>query len=106
MKKTTEITDLNFDEILKSNKVVLVDFWAEWCGPCRMIGPVIEELADEFKNKAIIGKMDVDNNPFTPGKFDIRSIPTLLIFQNQKLVDKAIGLVQKQVLVEKLNKYI
>lgn len=101
--KAIEITDLNFNELIKSNKPVLVDFWAEWCGPCKMIGPVVEEIAGEYEGKAIVGKMDVDSNSATPAQFGIRSIPTLMIFKNGEMVDKIVGAVPKHVLVQKLE---
>ena len=98
------ITDANFDEVvLKSDKPVLVDFWAEWCGPCRMVGPVVEELAEEFEGKAIVGKVDVDSNPEISMKFGIRNIPALLFFKGGEIVDKQIGAVPKSVLAQKLN---
>lgn len=103
MSKAVEITDSNFEEITKSDKPVLVDFWAEWCGPCKMIGPVVEELAGEYDGKAVIGKVNVDENPNTSAKFGIRSIPTLLILKNGEIVDKQVGAVPKTVLAEKLN---
>ncbi len=103
MGKAIEITDANFEEIIASDKPVLVDFWAEWCGPCKMIGPVVEELAGEYEGKAVIGKVDVDNNPNVSAKFGIRSIPTLLVFKGGEVVDKQIGAVPKSVLAQKLD---
>jgi thioredoxin len=99
-----ELTDANFDEVvLKSNVPVLVDFWAEWCGPCRMVGPIVEEMAKEYGDKAVIGKLDVDNNPNVSVQFGIRNIPALLFFKNGQVVDKQVGAVPKSVLVGKLN---
>lgn len=103
MSKTVEITDANFEQIIASDKPVLVDFWAEWCGPCKMIGPVVEELASEYDGKAIVGKVDVDSNPAVSAKFGIRSIPTLLVFKGGEVVDKQIGAVPKSVLSQKLD---
>jgi|TARA_B110000908_G_C10257709_1_gene456776 thioredoxin 1 len=103
MSKPVEITDSNFEEIINSEKPVLVDFWAEWCGPCKMIGPLVEELANEFEGKAIIGKVDVDANPEVSAKFGIRSIPTLLVFKGGEIVDKQVGAVPKSVLSEKIE---
>lgn len=102
-----EITDANFDEVvLKSDKPVLVDFWAEWCGPCRMVGPVVEELSKEYEGQAVIGKVNVDNNPAIFTKFGIRNIPALLFFKNGEIVDKQIGAVPKSVLADKLVKQL
>jgi thioredoxin 1 len=103
MAKPVEITDQNFDEILKTDLPVLVDFWAEWCGPCKMIGPLVEELASDYEGKAVIGKVDVDTNPEVSAKFGIRSIPTLLVFKNGEIVDKQIGAVPKAALSQKLD---
>jgi thioredoxin 1 len=100
--KAIEITDANFSDIINSDKPVLVDFWAEWCGPCKMIGPVVEELAGDYEGKAVVGKMDVDANSQVPAQFGIRSIPTLMIFKNGQLVDKVVGAVPKPVLNQKL----
>ncbi len=103
MAKPVEITDQNFNDIINSDKPVLVDFWAEWCGPCKMIGPIVEELAADYDGKAVIGKVDVDSNPEVSAKFGIRSIPTLLVFKGGEIVDKQIGAVPKNVLAEKLD---
>ncbi|MFY0625544.1 MAG: thioredoxin [Reichenbachiella sp.] len=106
MSKAIEITDQNFNDVLQSGQPVLVDFWAEWCGPCKMIGPVVEELAGEYDGKAIIGKVDVDSNPEVSAKFGVRSIPTLLFFKDGEIVDKQIGAVPKGVLSGKLDAQI
>ena len=103
----TQLTDSNFKEtVLDSNKVALVDFWAEWCGPCKAIGPMIEELSKEYEGKAVIGKVDVDNNPETAMKYGIRNIPTLLFVKNGQVVDKVVGAVPKANLVGMLNKHL
>ena len=102
--KTITITDENFDEeVIKSDKPVLIDIWATWCGPCKMIAPIVEELVDEYEGKAKIGKLDVDNNQQTAIKFGVRSIPTILIFKDGKLKDTIIGAVPKGQIVQRLN---
>ena len=103
----TQLTDSNFKEtVLDSGKVTLVDFWAEWCGPCKAIGPMIEEISKEFDGKAIIGKVDVDSNPETAMKYGIRNIPTILFIKNGQVVDKQVGAVPKSNLVAMLNKHL
>ena len=98
------LTDNNFkDTVLNSDKVSIVDFWAVWCGPCRMIVPSIEELAKEYDGKAVIGKLNVDENPQVSMEYGIRSIPTILFFKNGKIVDKQVGVVPKSVLESKLK---
>ncbi|HZJ73348.1 MAG TPA: thioredoxin [Perlabentimonas sp.] len=104
---TLEITDANFEElVLKTDKPVLLDFWAEWCGPCRIVGPFVEEIAKEFEGKAVVGKVDVDNNPDVASKFGIRNIPTILFFKDGEVVDKQIGVAQKAALIKKLEAFL
>ena len=107
MSKTVEITDANFEqEVLQSETPVLIDFWAEWCGPCRMIGPVVEEMASEYAGKAKIGKVNVDVNPEVSIKYGIRSIPALLIFKTGEVVDQIVGAVPKTHLTKQLDAHI
>jgi thioredoxin len=102
-----EITDSSFQEVvLQSDKPVLVDFWAPWCGPCRMLSPVIEQLHNEFEGKAVIGKVNVDDNQQTAVEYGIRSIPTLLFFKNGEVVDKLTGVSPKEVIAEKLSAHL
>lgn len=99
-----EFTDANFDElVLKSDKPVIVDLWAVWCGPCRMVGPIVEEIGNEYEGQAVVGKLDVDNNPEIARRYSIRNIPTILFFKNGEIVDKQVGAVPKQVLIGKLE---
>lgn len=102
-----ELTDANFEEVvLKSDKPAIVDLWAEWCGPCRMVGPLVEEIGVEFEGRAVVGKLDVDNNPGIAAKYGIRNIPTILFFKNGEIADKQVGAVPKTVLVAKLEKLL
>lgn len=104
MANALEINEVNFEElVLKSDKPVLVDFWAAWCGPCRMVGPVVEEIAGEYADKAVVGKVDVDANQELSVKYGIRSIPALLVFKNGEVIDQVVGAVPKGVLTSKLD---
>jgi thioredoxin len=98
-------TDSNFDEEIKSG-VTLVDFWAEWCGPCRRLAPAVDAIATEYDGRAKVAKMNVDENPNVPGRFMIRGIPTLLIFKNGQLADQIVGLVPKEEITKKLDQHL
>ena len=107
MGKYVLLNDANFEqEVLRSDVPVIVDFWAEWCAPCRIIAPIVEQLATEYGEKLKVGKLDVDNNPQVSMKYSIRSIPTLLIFKGGEPVEQIIGAVPKQTIVEKLQPYL
>lgn len=106
MGKAIEITDANMAEIINSGQTVLIDFWAEWCGPCKMMTPVVEELASEFEGKAVIGKLDVDSNPAATTQFGIRSIPTLMIFKDGQMLERKTGVQSKATLLAELNKQV
>ena len=102
-----EITDNNFEEtVLKSEKPVLVDFWAAWCGPCRMVGPIIDELSTEYEGKAVVGKVDIDSNQQYAAQFGVRNIPTVLVFKDGELVDRKVGVSSKNDYAQALDNLI
>ena len=102
-----EITDATFDNIvLQSDKPVLVDFWAAWCGPCRMVGPIIDELSEEYEGKAVVGKVDIDSNQQYAAQFGVRNIPTVLVFKNGELVDRKVGVSSKNDYAQALDSLI
>ena len=102
-----KITDSNFEEtVLKSDKPVMVDFWAAWCGPCRMVGPIIDELSEEYEGKAIIGKVDIDSNQQYAAQFGVRNIPTVLVFKDGELVDRKVGVSSKNDYAQAIDKLI
>ena len=104
---TIEISDDTFEEnVIKKGQPIIVDFWAEWCVPCKQIGPILEEISEEYSEKITIGKLDVDENPETPGKFQIRGIPTMLLFNNGELIDTKVGMSSKTDLTEWIDKNI
>jgi len=98
-----EFTEANFDEMTNTDKPVMVDFWAEWCGPCRLVGPHVEAIAEEYEGRAVVGKVNVDHNPSIAAKFGIRNIPTIVVIKNGELVEKVVGAVPKDTLVQKIE---
>lgn len=104
--KPIEVTDENFNGLVKKYDVLVVDCWAEWCGPCRMLGPIIEQLSTEMHGKAVFGKLNVDSNNSTASDYEISAIPTLLVFKKGKLVDRIVGLAPKDMIEQKLEKII
>ena len=102
-----EVTDANFDaDVLKSDKLVLIDFWATWCGPCHAIAPIVEELATEYQGKVKVGKMDVDRNSATPMRYGVRGIPTLLVFKDGQVKEQIVGYVPKEQIQKALDKHV
>lgn len=107
MPEPIEVTESNWeDQVLNSDLPVLVDFWAEWCGPCRLVAPTVEALASDFSGRIIVGKLNIDDNPLTAGRFSIRSIPTLLVFKGGQVVDSVIGLADKPRLKAVIEKHL
>lgn len=100
------ITTANYEEVVGGDKLVVIDFWAEWCGPCRMMTPIVEELAKEYEGKAVIGKCDVDDNDSVAAKYSVRNIPTIIFLKGGQVVDKQVGVSSKSALEEKINKHL
>jgi thioredoxin 1 len=103
---TLQITDANLEEVLQTDKLVVIDFYADWCGPCKVVGPIIDEVSKEYKDKVVIGKVDVDNNDEAATKYNIRNIPTILFIKNREIVDKVVGITFKKPLVEKIDQLL
>ena len=101
-----QITDANIDEVLQTDKLVVIDFWAEWCGPCKMVGPIIDEIGEEYKEKVVVGKLDVDENDDATTRYSIRNIPTVLFIKNGEVVDKVVGAGAKNLFTDKIDKLL
>jgi thioredoxin 1 len=99
-----QITDTTLDNVLDTDKLVVIDFWAEWCGPCKMVGPIIDEISETYKDQVVVGKVDVDNNDGATSKYGIRNIPTVLFIKNGEVVDKLVGAAGKNIFIEKVEK--
>jgi thioredoxin 1 len=104
--KVQTLTDGNFEQAINGGQVVLVDFWAEWCGPCRRLAPTVDELAGEYDGKIVVGKLNVDENPDVSGRFSIRGIPTLLLFKGGQVVEQVVGLADKAVLKKAIDRHV
>ncbi|NLI99567.1 MAG: thioredoxin [Bacteroidales bacterium] len=101
-----QITDATVNEVLQTDKLVVIDFWAEWCGPCKMVGPIIDEIGEDYKDKVVVGKLDVDSNDETTAKYGIRNIPTVLFIKNGEVVDKVVGAGPKTMFTDKIDKLV